>query len=168
MANFRGGGRRMAKQWVALAATPLALTASATAIGGSLVATEAFTVLRMIGEYIISPTSAPTAGDQTRVIVGIGVVSADALAVGASAMPDPGAEAEYPWLYWADHPFFFNSTALGGSGDGPIEGRYEYDIKSMRKLKPREALVLVVEYSNITGNPPLTFISGQTRVLTAE
>ena len=120
----------------------------------------------MLGEYIVGPQVAPVAADAASIGVGIGVVSSDAVSAGASALPDPNGEADYPWLYWAQHDFFFGSTATDPASLASSLRR-PFDIKSMRKLKPRESLVAVIQYSDISGAPPLHVEFTQTRVLVA-
>ncbi len=167
MANYRGGGQRKDKHWDSLAGAIILSTGNSTfAASGSLNLDEAWTVIRMLGEYTIAPTSAPAALDCAAIAVGIGVFSTDAVAVGASALPDPGQEPSFPWLYWADHSLQFATTTADPSGvAGTV--RHSFDVRSMRKLKPREALLMVGEYINVVGNPPLTFHSGGTRILVA-
>ena len=166
MSNGRGQhGPRLAKQWDALPGISIAFTGDATSLGGSLPATASQTILRMMGEYTITPTAAPAAGDEAQVTIGIGVVSTDAFAAGAGSVPDPTSEAEYPWLYWASHPI---GRAVDASVDPANETlllRKSFDVKSMRKMKPRESLIFVAQYFNFTGDPPLTVLVGVTRVL---
>jgi len=126
----------------------------------------AATVIRMMGEYIIIPTSAPTALDACKIAVGIGRVSADAFGVGGDSLPDAAGNAEYPWLYWAEHHFGFGDTAVSSGGAG-LSVRKSFDVKSMRKFKPSENLVVVVQYVDITGTPPMTIHFGQVWVLLA-
>ncbi len=159
-----GGGNRMGKEWRFLPGVKSDMTANATFIGSSLAFTSAATVLRMIGEYVIAPTSAPTALDEVIIAAAIGVVSSDAAAVGSSAMPDPNAEPEYPWLYWASHDFYFP----GADPEAAIASasvRKTFDIRSMRKIKPRESLVWVFQYADGTGTPPMTLGMGNVRIL---
>ena len=95
-------GRRMVKQWSSLVVNSTAFTTDSTSVIRALDFTEVTTVLRMIGEYTISSTSAPVALDAANIGIGIGVVSSDAAAVAAGAgVPDPIDEPEYPWLFWA-------------------------------------------------------------------
>ncbi len=160
------GGSRMAKDWEGITGAETHFTADATAIVGSFSPDRATTVLRILGSYIIGPTSAPTAADVCAVSVGVGVVSSDALAAGAGSMPDPFGDQSFPWLYWASHPFHYASTAvvqLGPMG----ETRVNIDVKSMRKLKEREALVWVADYFDFNGAPPMSFVGSALRVLTA-
>ena len=159
---------RKTKQWLFLPGTSQAFTASATADLGSLAFTEAQTVLRMLGEYQIHRTAAIVQFDSAHFGVGIGIVSSDAVAAGNVAMPDPRDEPEFPWLYWADHLVTYRGTetepeALDGSGFI----RRTFDIRSMRKVKPRESLVFVVQYVDGGGAPPLTFVHQGIRVLVA-
>ena len=159
-------GRRMAKEWVCIPAFQQSMTGDATFVIASLPFVEPRTVLRMLGEFIITPTTAPAAQDAVRVGIGLGAVSTDAFGVGASAMPDPLGEPEYPWLYWSEHWFFFPSTSLTPPA-GVSELRRSFDIRSMRKFTNRQSLVFVFQYANSTGNPPLSFFGAETRVLVA-
>ena len=167
MAHGFTRGQRQRKHWHDLPATLINLTASSTGAGGAFATVDPFTVLRMIGEYVIGPTSAPTALDACRVSVAIGVVSSDASAAGAASLPDPQDESDYPWLFWADHPFFF-PVADADPDSAPTAVRRTFDIRSMRKIKPRESLQVVFQYGNITGDPPITVVMGQTRFLVGE
>jgi len=155
----------MAKHWGGLPGVELHLTANVTGIIGSVPAEHpGETVLRMLGEYIVQPTSAPAAGDAVLITAGIAVISTDAVI--AAAFPDPHGEPEYPWLYWASHAFHYPDTALeSGQGTGAL--RKAFDIRSMRKMKPRESLVFVMEYTDIVGTPPMSIVAGRTRVLSA-
>ncbi len=162
----RGRGRRMVKRWFGFGTVTSNLTANVTALFGSLVPGEAGTILRMIGGFVVTPTAAPTVADHAIVGVGIGIVSADAATLGATAMPDPFDEADYPWLFWRTDDFNFVSTDITSPGPaGSV--RYRFDVKSMRKIKPREALVQVVQYVDVAGAPPLTVSSAGVRVLFA-
>jgi len=96
------------------------------------------------------------------------VVSSDAFAAGGGSLPDPGTtDPDYPWLYWAAHDFVFNSAALDQQLGEGVSLRRSFDIRSMRKIKPRETLAVVVEYTDTIGAPPLTFSMAPTRVLVA-
>ncbi len=95
MADRGRHSQRMAKRWSQMGSGQTTMTAAGTFIAGVALSFDGpFTVLRMIGEYVISPTSAPAALDNAIVAVGIGVVSTDAFAVGGGAMPDPADEPE--------------------------------------------------------------------------
>ena len=167
MARGQSRGFRMRKHWIGYPGIRIALTGNATFLGSvALDPGDAGTVLRMLGSYVIGPSSATVSNDAAEVAVGIGVFNLDALAVGATALPEPGAEPEFPWLYWACHAFHFAGT---NSDPNSLASslRTSYDSKSMRKFKPGEGIVMVGEYLDVNGNPPLTFVSSVTRVLVA-
>ncbi len=164
--SFTARPARMPKHWDQLGAISQALTADATIISAGLSFDEGWTIIRLLGEYTVAPSGATAQGDSAAIGVGIGVFSSDAVAAGAGSVPEPVNEAEYPWLYWADHRFFFGGTSVDPS-PASASVRRAFDVKSMRKVKPRESLVMVVNYVDITGAPPLDFIGGGTRVLIA-
>ena len=164
MARNFGGNRRMEKDWSAIPSISLALTADGTFGGASNNPGVSSTVLRMIGEYVIGPTSSPAALDDVKITLGIGVVSADAQAVGPGSLPDPAGEPNYSWLFWAEHHFFYATTSADPKTEqGSL--RRGFDIRSMRKMKAGQALVYVVQYADIVGTPPMQVQLSQTRVL---
>ncbi len=168
MARRFSEGQRKVKQWSGIVTNGVlhTFTGDATILTGALAFVNAATVIRMLGEYIIMPTSAPAAADVVTISVGIGVVSTDAAAAGAASMPDPDGELEFPWLYWASHPIRFGTTGVSEDlGSGVV--RVPFDIHSMRKLKPRESLAVITQYTNLAGNPPMEVFWGATRVLLA-
>ncbi len=157
---------RMLKEWENIPSIQIDFTSTATALGGVIAMSAPRTVIRMIGEYVIGPTSAPAALDVAKIAIAIGVVSSDAFAAGAGSVPDPAVEEEYPWLYWKEHMFFFpTNSADPSTAQGSV--RVSFDIRSMRKLKPRESLAWVFQYVDINGVPPLTLDVASTRVLFA-
>jgi len=165
----RGSGQRLAKQWDSMPGISLSLTAEGTLSAGNLPATASQTVLRMLGEYVIGSTGVATAQDECFVTVGIGVIATDLAAIGGAGLPDPSGEPEFPWLYWASHNVFFPTAVSGtaGQGDQSRLGSFRtgFDIKSMRKMKPRESLIFITQYVDIQGLPPLRVGIGTTRVL---
>ncbi len=157
-------GRPSVKQWQSMSGLSAQIGAAATVGGGILGFAQAATIIRMIGGYGVAVRATPVAGDISSVTVAIGVVSSDAAAVGASALPDPLGEPEYPWLYHRDHSLFFADGSIDPhSALGSF--RTEFDIRSMRKIKPRESLVAVIQVAS-SGDPPLQFEMDLTRVLT--
>ena len=167
MARPRMMVARRRKEWAALPGNNIDMTASGTSLGSSIAFTlGGQTVLRMMGEYAIIPTSAPTIGDRVTVTVAIGVVSTDAFNVGATAVPDPSGEPGYPWLYWASHPFRFAAATIDPR-TAASELRHSFDVKSQRKLSIGQSLAMIVEYADLSGNPSLSLVVGSTRVLLA-
>ncbi len=157
-------GRRMDKEWNAILASSTNLAANGTASGAGLTPGTSATVLRMIGEYVVGARLAPTAVDSAVISLGIAVVSNDAFIAGAASLPDPGGDPEFPWLFWASHMLFFPTTSADPS-TALSSVRRSFDIRSMRKMKPSETLVSVIEYGNIIGNPDIQINMGATRVL---
>ncbi len=153
----------MSKEWTSIAGGQATTLVTGTFLPSSLTVNIAATVLRMIGEYVIAPTGALTALDECVVTVGIGVISGDAAELGATAVPDPAAEPNYPWLYFASHAFLLETVVSNPA----IAVRKSFDIRSMRKMKPRENLAMIVQYQNVVGDPAYSFSSGVTRVLVA-
>ena len=165
MAN-RFAGRKMGKIWSTTTGTLAQPTADATLIGGTLGFAEARTILRVIGSYLIHPTSAPAALDVAKIAVAIGVVSSDAFTLGPTAMPDPAGEPDYPWLYWEEVSLGVLQTgATHADALGAGSYRSRWDSKAMRKVKPGQTLALVIQPVDIIGNPTMEFMFSQTRVL---
>ena len=156
---------KKAKLWIGLPAFQNAFTVSSIVSPAGIDFTSPQTVIRMLGEYIFLPSSAPAAADSAQITVGIGKVSTDAFTLGSTAMPDPSGDVDYPWLYWAQHVFFANDTGVG-STLGAKAARVSFDIRSMRKFTTKESLVFVCQYADVNGAPPVTFAASQTRVLT--
>ena len=159
--GFSGRGVRQRKQWTSIGSAEFHMTGNGTF--GSGIATvsplQPQTVLRMLGEYVIVPTSAPTDADAVLVGVGICVVSTDAAVLGPTALPEPIGDPDYPWLYWSSHPFHFANVTTDPSQQGGSL-RHTFDIRSMRKMKTSESLTAVIQYSDIAGAPPMTIVLG--------
>ncbi len=164
-------GQRMSKSWSLIPAISLSLTADGTTLAGRFTPGEPATILRMIGDYSLASTAVAVSQDRCFISMGIGVISADAFEAGAGSVPDPQSEPEYPWLYWASHPLHWPTAVSGTAGDGDQSGqgslRVRFDIKSMRKMKPRESLAMIWQYADSTGTPPVRALIGTTRVLVA-
>jgi len=160
-------GARQRKQWKSMG-TGISQSASTNVTGivaGAVSDTQPFTVLRIIGEYVISPGASNVVGDQMIVSLGIGVFSLDAIALGGTAVPDPEAEPDFPWLFWASHSLSTSQTGFNTSGDPQMGLRRRYDIRSMRKVKPREGLAMVFEFRDVNGAPTIDLTWVVNRVL---
>jgi len=172
--TFVRGARRVVtpkrrKSWNVLLAIAQNIVGNATVLGSALQFTESGnTVLRMMGEYIITPNGTIAAEDQATVTVAIGVVSSDAFDLGATAIPDPAGEPEYGWLYWQSHRFeFVAATPASDQGNAGGAIRHSFDVRSQRKMGAGQSLCWVLQYVNTTGNPNLRISLGQCRVLLA-
>ncbi len=167
MAHRNFPAPRMAKDWFSLPAAAAGFSGSVTTLMSTLQIVQAQTVMRMIGEYIITATPGATLvdGDHVEVACAIGVVSGDAATAGSTSMPDPIGEPPYPWLYYMSHKFLFTDNDDGSSQAQSL--RHSFDIRSQRKLKSNQALVFIAEYGDIVGAPLVTLSTGTVRVLMA-
>ncbi len=165
MATRGSYGPRMDKHWSAHGGISFSATANGLAVGSPLNFDESWTVLRMIGSWIAGPDAAPTAQDQCTVTIGIGVFSMDAITLGITALPEPLQEPEFPWLYWESHRLFMAGTDVEGRTMSSV--RRTFDIRSMRKIKPREGLVTIAQYEDGVGTPPVQINTSSVRTLVA-
>jgi len=75
---------------------------------------------------------------------GAGIVSAEALGVGVTALPTPFRDADWGgWMVWQPWAFRFQSDTDVGKEFGSVE--FEIDSKAMRKVEPNSAMVFVAE-----------------------
>ncbi len=134
--------------------------------GAGLFFTEPAPILRMRGRFHVSLNETAQLGDRATIGVAIGVVSSDAATLGSTALPDPIGDPEYPWLYWQEVDLTAFETATSNARSwGTASQLIEFDVKSMRKMKPSMTLALVLETANFTGDPVIDFLMTQTRVL---
>ena len=110
MANRTFRAPRKTKSWSFIQGSEHILTGNTTQFGAGFSTGDTRTVMRILGEYTVSPSSAPVSQDAVEIGVGIAVVSSDAFTVGATAAPDPIGDEGYPWLYWAAHKLFFTTS----------------------------------------------------------
>ena len=83
--------------------------------------------------------------------IGLGVVTAQAVAIGITALPKPDTDAD--WGGWMWHSYYANTIErLSASG---FQHRsltlIPIDTKAMRKIGLNERLVLVIENSGTVG-----------------
>ena len=151
---------RQRKHWHQLQnSSIIELTGNGTTLIDSFDASgrEPYTVLRMVGEVSASPDEAAVvAGDSCIITFGIGVVSTDAAALGSTAMPDPGAEADYPWLWW--HGATMHFPAIGEALQNAVRV-LPVQSKAMRKVAAGQSLVAVVQYVDVSGFPPIDILT---------
>ena len=117
------------------------------AVGSTLLASISFetpgTIVRVRGQ--VSVKLATYAADLDIVgAFGMGVVSAEALGIGVTAVPTPFSDADWGgWMVWRS----FSAAYEVGSGNAAIRGSWEFEIdsKAMRKVEANSALVFVAE-----------------------
>ncbi len=158
---------RKTKSWSFIQGSQHLFTGNDTRFGAGFSVGETFTIMRILGEYTVAPTTAPTAADVVEVGVGIALVSSDSFAVGSSASPDPIGDEGYPWMYWASHKLHFPSSSLV-SGSMEASVRHRIDVKGMRKIRQDQTLAMIVQYVDVVGTPPITVSLASARLLTAD
>jgi len=159
---------RREKTWLTLPAIFGDLSSFGEIGGSRLDFSGPTTVIRMIGEYLITSRATLAAADQARVAVGIMKVTTVAAAVGIAALPGPASNPELPWLFWKEHAF--RATGTGSDNGDQVNGisvRHAFDIKTMRKFAASTSLVFLTEAINVAGSPPMDISVAQTRVLFA-
>ena len=163
----RRGKRIDFKQWNAIPLFSASISSAITTIGGSLEALALLTILRCRGYVQAHFDATVQVGDAILLTFGLGIFATDS-AFAASGVPDPAAEPEFPWLWWGQIAMTSVSvaaSAVNNSGWGMAAQRLEVDTKGMRKMKPRQSLLWVVESSGVSGAPVTEITFGQTRVL---
>ncbi len=155
------------KRWEVIPSIVLAGSSTPqTLLGGSIAFTEARTIVRCRAS-IATSIDGPTISDQCRFIIGLGIVSTDAFAVGSTAMSDPNGDADYPWLWWYQSQLQSQVNVANDAALSAAE-RITVDSKAMRKVKPWQSLVWVVAYEQTNASPVADIMIGITRVLIYE
>ena len=121
---------------------PAAPSATSNGVFGSGVTPviPQLTVVRIRGMFTALLKTADAANAGFTGAVGIGIVSADAFAIGITAIPKPFSDAEWPGWLW--HQFFdlTASFALAANTTQPPSIRIPVETKAMRKLRLNEIL----------------------------
>ncbi len=152
------------KEWNGMGSAQETISTVATTVLGSLSFAIPATILRIRGSVYVFFDATQQAGDLMRCTFGIAKVSTDALTLGATALPDPAGDIDFPWMWWAQ--ITLNSTvAADVSSYGQSNQIIEVDSKAMRRIKPNESLVMVVETANAVGAPVTILGNTQLRVL---
>jgi len=78
-------------------------------------------------------------------VLGMGIVSDEALAAGAASIPRPFDDADWPgWFVW--EPFCSRFEFLDATGTKfPAALSWKFDSKAMRKVRVNETVVVMVE-----------------------
>ncbi len=164
----RSFGRKQLKAWLAIPGGSRDLTSVTTTIApGNLTFTGPGTILRVRGDMWLAFSATTTALDQAEVTFGLALVSADAAVLGSTAVPDPGGDPDFPWLWWKSVSMFstFVIDGTGSDNSGQLMLRIPVDTKAMRRFKPGTALAFVAQYGDTAGTPALRWHQGSMRVL---
>ncbi len=154
------------KEWRLLAGATQTFSTVGTRVASAVLAfTAPATILRIrCHDILLMLDSTQQVGDTIILTLGLGIVSSDAAALGATALPDPGAEAEYPWLWWGQS-VLRSEVAAGVNDRGSSMYRFGVDSKAMRRVKPGQSLLWVIEASGLAGAPVTLIDVCSTRVL---
>ena len=145
--GFRARSPGRLTQWFGPAAQNYVAVASG---GATLVASLPFesanTVVRSRGQVSIR-ASVYSADVDIIGAFGMAVVSAEALAIGVTAIPEPFGDADWGgWFVWRSFSHHFESISQAGVLLGSWE--FEVDSKAMRRVGVNEAVVLIAESNN--------------------
>ena len=124
---------------------------------------DTLTAVRIVCDLTVMYNVAATVVDSLSIVdLGIGVAAASAFAV-SGALPAPQLTTEYPprgWLYVGSKP-----VAQSASTDGVTNtmARFEFDIRSMRKIDKGTLFLTMIQADIITGGSMQ--VVGRVRVL---
>jgi len=125
-------------------------TVKVASLTGATLVEPAATIVRTRGELLISMDTAIAAGRMTGAF-GLINVSADASAIGITAIPGPITDSGLDWYVWV--PVNLASLSATEVEDAPLQNyRTLFDSRGMRKVKFGSTLVAVLEItSNVAG-----------------
>ncbi len=122
------------------------------------------TVMRIRGTLLVSLTGADAQRSGFQMTFGIGIATADAFAVGPTALPGPFEDSDWPGWLWLGGLDMRTAVHVLAVGDPTINpARVEIDSKSMRKFRLNEVLFMAVDAEE-SGTATLD-IRGMTRLL---
>ena len=122
------------------------------------------TVLRLrMSSGLLALDASQQVSDAIVISVGYAIIFTDAATVGAD-VPDSASEFEYPWL-WLGQWCLRTFIAAGVNTEGSSVVRISADSKAMRRIKPGQSLVQIVEATGAAGAPTTNIDLASTRVL---
>ncbi len=136
--------------------------------GIALAAESQSTITRIRGQISLYLDLVTAAGDGFSGAIGLGIVTADAFAIGETAMPGPFSDPE--WNGWIWHEFFtLRGVAAQSSGENiarnaTADRQITIDSKAQRIFRSNEVLFGMTELAVETGTAGMT-MQGDTRVL---
>ena len=110
---------------------------------GFVAAIDALTIVRSRGEFAVRIAAAAVGDTIVRGAFGMIVVSADAFAVGVTAIPGPISDVGNDWFVWAPFNLLFDDGIT--EEDSKYVTSVPFDSRGMRKLKFGQNVVLVLE-----------------------
>jgi len=152
-------------EWTGAEFVRQAVSTATTVLGGSLSTLVPFTMVRMRGYVQAHFDATKQLDDRIVLTFGFGLFSTDAVTLGATALPDPSDEKEFPWLWWNQMALESEISAAGEGTWGMNAQRIDVDSKAMRKVKPGQSLAWVVQATDLAGAPVTLVTTGATRIL---
>ncbi len=146
----RGGATRRKTDWQegpgGSAQTTITGTGKTILGSGFVLLADGNTLVRTRGHVLHYLESSAAISDGFNGAFGIGIVTAQAFAIGVTAMPGPVAELD--WDGWLFHQFYtirglFVTTP--GQSQGPAFIRFDVDSKAMRKVDENEVIFAMYE-----------------------
>ena len=167
----RGVRSRRRTGWIigpSNSATPTQVTANQIVLWDTGIQTgqDGNTIVRIRGEALLWLLTATAGGDGFQVGMGICLVSDEAFAIGATAIPSPATDDDWDGWMWHRTVMLYSRSPLDGTdagvGVGP-SARVEIDCKAMRKFEEGYTVCAVMEFTE-HGTAVLEF-TGRTRML---
>jgi len=135
-----------------------------TVIGSGIGPTfDGFTIVRTHGQLSFVLLTAAAAGDGFMCAFGQGIVSADAFAIGVTAMPGPLTDMSWPGWYYHQIYHAISTDSSPAASDTLTQVSIDLGSKSMRKLGLNEIAFLMIEVIEIGTATAEVF--GMTRTL---
>ena len=147
---LRGGRNIRATSWVSLGTTFTTLASGTpvlfTGFSASVLAVRPFTIVRVRGWLSLSSDQA-VAGENYAASLGLAVVSAEALAIGVTAVPTPQAEKDSDlWFLYEELSGRVSAVTSTGISDASPSTRI--DSKAMRKVEDGQDVAVLEESLN--------------------
>ena len=146
----RGGSIVAHKEWLAVSAKIDGLDIAVGIVGlGNLGIqhSSAATVLRLRGS-VFCELNAGAVNERVLVSVGLIVVGSNAFQAGAGSVPSPATDSDADWMWFEQ--LSVSSLEEGAVVNDALFDRVKIDSKAMRKVKPDDVVVFVVEVAQST------------------
>ena len=111
------------------------------------------TLVRTRGQFQVSISVAAASRANIQGAFGIYVVTADAFAIGITALPGPLSDSRNDWVVWA--PFTMHVLAALDEAAVQQHVRVDFDSRGMRKLKDGDVLAVVIEATTDVAAPAI-------------
>jgi len=134
---------RRRRAWADVLYTNLGLPAGGSVktdllVGSGAPVVDTLTAVRIVGDIYVHTSPTDETEYSAAIDIGIGVSSAEAFALGVTALPDPNTAGDYPprgWLY-VSRQYVEQALPTGGTPTAihRKDARFQFDIRAMRKI----------------------------------